>query len=97
MQEILLTKELYDFIDEQCEAFNDKTHYGVDVNDILFSLLHNENFDQAGPFLILNDWDEGKGNDPWWNDELNEHSAVCFIMEVCKAVSIKVDPALSNT
>ena len=66
-----LTKELYRFIESECEKFQEETWGGndVDVNDVLYSYLHST----KESFHILNDWDEGKGNDPFWDEELNEH------------------------
>jgi len=77
-----LTKELYDIIDNDCQSFEDKTGYDVDVNDILYSYLQSS----EKVFYILNDWDEGKDNDPFWNEEKNEHSAIVFIKEMCKKI-----------
>tara|TARA_R110000851_G_scaffold275123_1_gene427761 strand:+ start:846 stop:1094 length:249 start_codon:yes stop_codon:yes gene_type:complete len=77
-----LTKELYDFIDIECEKFKEKTFNDVDVNDVLYSYLYSTKED----FYILNDWDEGENNDPFWNKELNEHSAIIFLKQMCKKI-----------
>ena len=79
-----LTKELYEFIENECEKFQEDTWGGndVDVNDVLYSYLYST----KETFCILNDWDEGKNNDPFWNDELNEHSAIVFLKQMCKKI-----------
>jgi len=79
-----LTKELYGFIENECEKFEKETWGGndVDVNDVLYSYLHST----KETFCILNDWDEGEGNDPFWNKELNEHSAIVFLKQICNKI-----------
>ena len=79
-----LTKELYEFIENECEKFEKETWCGndVDVNDVLYSYLYST----KETFCILNDWDEGKNNDPFWNEELNEHSAIVFLKQMCKKI-----------
>ena len=74
-----LTKDLYEFIENECEKFREKTNYDLNVNDILYSYLISD----EEHFFIYNDWDEGKNNDPFWNEELNEHSAIVFIKQMC--------------
>lgn len=61
-------------IKQECESFEKKTGYNVDLNEIIFA------YGNKG--YILNDWNEGKDNDPFWNEELNEHSAIVFINEM---------------
>jgi hypothetical protein len=73
-----LTKEAYEFIDSACNDFNESPGYDVDVNAFIYSYLYSD--DKC--FRILNDWDEGKGNDPFWNNELNEHSVIVFIKKM---------------
>jgi hypothetical protein len=77
-----LTKELYEYIENECKKFEEKTFNDVNVNDVLYSYLHST----KETFCILNDWDEGKNNDPFWNDELNEHSAIVFLKQICKKI-----------
>ena len=77
-----LTKEVYEFIESECDKFNNSTGYDVDVNDVMYSYLYSD--DKC--FYILNDWDEGKGNDPFWNDELNEHSVIVFLKKITKTI-----------
>jgi hypothetical protein len=77
-----LSKELFDIIRRDCKAFEDKTDYDVDVTDVLYSYLNsNESI-----FYILYDWDEGKNNDPFWDEEKNEHSAIVFIKQMCDKI-----------
>ena len=73
-----LSKEIYEFIEKACDEFNDSTGYDVDVNDVIYSYMYSDDVD----FRILNDWNEGKGNDPFWNDELNEHSVIVFLKKM---------------
>lgn len=77
-----LTKEDYELIEKRVEEFNETTersYYGVDENDVIFSYFKATD----DVFLILNDWDEGKNNDPHWNEERDMHSVISFIMDVC--------------
>lgn len=83
MKELKLTKELHDYIEDAIEKHNELTHNGVDFGDILFSYFNNDSFEDDAHLLILNDWDEGKSNDPFWNQERDEHSAICFIVDMC--------------
>jgi hypothetical protein len=78
-----LTKELYKFIEGECNKFEANTNYDVDVNDVLYSFLYSTDEN----FYILNDWDEGRNNDPYWNEELNEHSVIVFLKKICKEIT----------
>lgn len=80
MNQMLLTKELFNSISDECEAFQEATWSGndVDTTDVLYSYFNST----KDSFALLNDWDEGKANDPFWNDELNEHSAIVFIKQM---------------
>lgn len=81
MKTLILNKELFDFIYNECVAFQDRTWFGndVDVQDILYSFFHSTD----DRFSLLNDWDEGRSNDPFWDVERNEHSAIVFIKDMC--------------
>ncbi len=83
---MVLTKELYEYIDEECERFKERTtpYHDVDVHDVIYSYL----FSKGDDFHILNDWDEGKANDPYWNDELNEHSVIVFLKRMCGEIDL---------
>ena len=89
MEKLLLTKDLFNWICAECEAFQETTWAGndVDTNDVLYSYF-NSTPDQ---FVILNDWNEGKSNDPFWNDELNEHSAIVFIKQMVDKLKANVN------
>lgn len=86
MSQLKITKELYLFIQNECNEFVKKTWDAncVDVNDVLYSFL----FSNENEFHILNDWDEGKNNDPFWNEEKNEHSAIVFLKELCEKIKL---------
>lgn len=80
MRKLELTTELYNWLSDECDRFQEDTWPGndVDANDVLYSFFNST--DER--FAILSDWDEGKPNDPFWNDELNEHSAIVFIKQM---------------
>jgi len=86
MKEIKLTKELFEFIRKSCDDFYKKTYYDVTVEDVLFSFFWSDEND----FHVYNDWDEGEGNDPFWNKEENEHSAISFIKLMCKEIQKRI-------
>lgn len=85
MKELVLTSDLYNHLDSKCQEFYKKTDefYDVTANDILFSYFNSTD----DTFHVLNDWSEGKSNDPFWNDELNEHCAIVFIQSMCKELN----------
>lgn len=64
-----LTKELYEFIENECEKFQEETLGGnnVDVNDVLYSYLYST-------------------KKTFCNDELNEHSAIVFLKQMCEKI-----------
>jgi len=74
-----LSKEIYELIESECDKHNEETCNMVDFGDVIYSFLYST--DEC--FHILNDWDEGRNNDPFWNDELNEHSAIVFLKQIC--------------
>ena len=78
--QLVLTKELFDFIYDECEKFREETWAGndVDVQDVLYSFFHST----EDEFHLHTDWDEGEANDPFWNKEKNEHSAIVFLKEM---------------
>ena len=77
--------ELFEIVRSYCKTHNEETHNDIDVSDILYSYLHFEkngfNWDDL---YVLNDWNEGESNDPFWDKELNMHSAESFILKQCK-------------
>lgn len=84
-----LTGEVYSFIEDACERFQEKGGDDVEVNDILFTYIFSPSFKDDERSIILNDWDEGENNDPLWNKERNQHSAYCFILDTCKEIEEK--------
>jgi hypothetical protein len=82
MKELKMTKELFDFIYDECQKFQETTWAGndVDVDDVLYSFFYST--DET--FCILNDWDEGKSNDPFWDEVKNEHSVIVFLKVMCE-------------
>lgn len=85
MNSLLLTKEVFRLIYDECIAFEKTTGHDVDVQDVLYSFLHST----PDTFCILNDWDEGKYNDPFWNEDKNEHSAISFLKDMCDKIRQK--------
>jgi hypothetical protein len=83
METLNLTKEQYEYIDELIRIHRETTYNEVDFGDILFSWFHNDDFSNISNFYIDNDWDEGSDNDPFWDFERDEHSAICFIFDTC--------------
>lgn len=80
MRQLILTKELFNWMVDECEAFQEATWAAndVDITDVLYSYFNST----PERFALLNDWDEGKANDPFWNDELNDHSVIVFIKQM---------------
>lgn len=80
---IILNREFYQMIELECEAFKNRTWDANDVTteDVLFSFFHQYG-DQEKGIQVLNDWDEGKGNDPFWDDERNMNSCYAFIHDM---------------
>ena len=85
MKTLNITKKQFEEFDRLIQSHEDNTHNNVDFNDVIFSWFHNDRFgvEHFDHFIVWNDWDEGKANDPHWNDTYNEHSAIVFIMEMC--------------
>ncbi len=84
MINLLISATLLDWIQNECIKFQERTNYEhpVEVYDVLYSLLNSTD----DSFCIYNDWDEGKNNDPFWNEEKDEHSAIVFLEEICKEI-----------
>ena len=87
--EFELTKERYEYIESRVKAFNESTNdwHSVDVNDVLYSLLYNEQANNESRFMVLNDWDEGEPNDPYWDKVNNCHSTSTFLMQMFRDCS----------
>jgi hypothetical protein len=80
MREIKLTKELYLSIANEYRKFRQRTGgiYDVGLDDILYSCFEST----PEKFAILNDWDEGPENDPFWDIEKDEHCVHVFLKEM---------------
>lgn len=74
---MVLTEEQFLYIEKMVDLFNENTHgiHGVDYGDAIYSYFKST----PESFALLNDWDEGKPNDPYWDNEKNEHSVIVFI------------------
>jgi len=77
-----MTIEIYEFISNEIKEFNERTNfeYDMDFEEVLFSFLESDETNH----YVLNDWDEGKGNDPYWDDNKNMHSCYSFLEDMNK-------------
>jgi hypothetical protein len=80
MKRLVLTQKMYDFIQEEINQFNQRTNheYDMDFEEVLFSFLHST--DET--HFVLNDWDEGKFNDPYWDEDKNQHCCEVFLEQM---------------
>lgn len=74
---MMLTEKQFLHIEQRVDEFNEQTSgiHGVDYGDVVYSYFKSD----TDKFALRNDWDEGKSNDPFWNEEHNEHSVIVFI------------------
>lgn len=81
--ELRINNHTFDFIENEIKKFCEETHgeHDVTFDEIIFAYIN--------PGHILNDWDEGEGNDPYWNKELNKHSAIVFIEKTVQTLRSK--------
>ena len=86
MKELKMTKEVYDFISKEIEAFNERTNYEYEMNfdEVLFSFLEST----ETTHYVLYDHDEGKNNDPYWDEEKNMHSCYSFLEDMNKKIKL---------
>lgn len=80
MKRLVLTQKMYDFIQEEINKFNQRTNheYDMDFEEVLFSFLYST--DET--HFVLNDWDEGKSNDPYWDEDKNQHCCEVFLEQM---------------
>ena len=80
MKSLRMTNEMYDFISEEISHFNKRTNfeYDMDMEEVLFSFLNST----ETVHFILNDWNEGKFNDPYWDEERNQHCCEVFLFDM---------------
>ena len=76
MKSINLTKELYEYIKNECKKHKVKTLCNVDFIDVLYSYLYSTD----NEFSTLNEWDD------FWGIYPNGHPAITFIKEMCKKI-----------
>jgi len=78
-----ISKDKYDFIRLECKKFIKETGrlYDVEPNEIIHTYFY--------PNEILYDWDEGKNNDPFWDEETNTHSVVSFINKTVQRLKVE--------
>jgi hypothetical protein len=80
MTPLVVTQEMYDFIQKEINEFNQRTNYEyhMDFEEVLFSFLHSTD----DTHYVLNDWDEGEYNDPYWDKEKNQHCCEVFLEQM---------------
>jgi hypothetical protein len=79
-----LTTEQFEYIEKSVDKFNaERGFYEVDYGEVVYSYFKST----PEKFMLLNDWDEGSDNDPWWDKELNEHSVIVFIKSIVKELN----------
>jgi hypothetical protein len=86
---MIVDHKLTHYLWDKCIEHNKETYNSVELGDIIYSYTYFEtngfNWDD---FHVTNDWDEGESNDPFWDKELNMHSAESFILKTCKELKI---------
>ena len=84
MEDLKMTKEVFSLIISECKKFRQNTNemYDLTIEDVLYSLL----FSEPDSFYILNDWDEGKNNDPFWDNGKNQHCTTVFLIDICEKI-----------
>lgn len=84
---MIVTSKTHCALNDLCREHNDKTYNDVQVGDVIYSYCKfEENGFDWDKFHVTNDWDEGKNNDPFWDEDLNMHSAESFILRTCKKI-----------
>lgn len=82
MAELILTPDKLDFIMNEVKLFNERTNYDMTTDEVLYSFLNST----EQTHRVLNDWDEGKNNDPYWDEEKNMHSCYSFLEDMNKKI-----------
>lgn len=79
---MVLTNTKYRLIKDELDLFHFKTNnyyiYDFGWEDVLFTLMESE----PDNVYILNDWDEGKNNDPYWDEEKDKHCIYSFLEDI---------------
>jgi hypothetical protein len=86
MAELKMTIEVLKFIMKECDSFNERTcnEYDMDAEEVLFSFLESTETTHH----VLNDWSEGKNNDPYWDEVKNMHSCYSFLEDMNKKIKL---------
>lgn len=75
---------MYEYIELRLKDFNLSTdnYYenSLQEGDVVYSYFKSD----KDSFEILNDWDEGENNDPFWDKEKDEHCIYVFLKQVVK-------------
>ena len=95
MKELLITKPLFDFLENVEEYYGQTWGMYIDLTDVLFTYF-NETKD--GYDYFLNDWDEGKNNDNNWDEERDCCSEYSYIKDLCSFLDkYREDPSTLET
>jgi hypothetical protein len=80
MKDLKITIETWRFIMSELGAFNERTNYEYDMtmDEVLYSYLESTN----ETLCAFTDWDEGKGNDPYWDDVKDKHCCCSFLEDM---------------
>lgn len=88
---ILLTKELYEFIENEIKEFhkytNDYYQFDLELEDIFYTLLYSED----DKIYILNDWNEGRNSEPMWDDIKDKHMVESFLEDIYFKIKVKLN------
>lgn len=71
-------EDVFEIIKQECEKHILKTGNDVNLIDVIFGY--------GNPGYILNDWDEGKNNDQFWDEKRGCHSADSFIQDMIELI-----------
>ena len=85
MRELKVNINVWNLITDEVKAFNERTHFNYDMtmDEVLFSYL-----ESTEDTVMFYDWDEGKNNDPYWDNEKNMHSCCSFLDEMNKKIKL---------
>lgn len=92
MKELLITKPLFDFLEDVEYYYGQNWCMHIHLTDILFTYFNKEEEEYN---YFLNDWDEGKNNDDNWDEERDCCSQYSYIKDMCIFLDkYKEDPSI---
>lgn len=78
---MILTKEQYEHIEDALDVFKITTDYhyhDFGWDDILYTIFNSN----KETLSIKYDWDEGRNNEPIWDDTVDMHYVISFLHKV---------------